>query len=161
MEPFINSNLGSDLDITDEQLFDVGWTLANADADGDGLDDATELLLGTDPENPDSDGDGLTDGEEVNIYATDPLMTDSDGDYLGDGDEVNVYGSDPNHDDTGDLAPRGNPDGTLSTGDLVVLMRLVLTLETPDAREAVIADMNHDSVLSVADILLLMAALGL
>jgi hypothetical protein len=161
MEPFISSNLGSDLDLTDEQLFDVGWTLANADTDGDGLDDATELLLGTDPENPDSDGDGLTDGEEVNIYATDPLMTDSDGDYLGDGDEVNVYGSDPNHDDTGDLAPRGNPDGTLGTGDLVVLMRLVLTLETPDAREAVIADMNHDSVLSAADILLLMAALGL
>jgi len=161
MEPFINSNLGPDLDITDEQLFDVGWTLANADTDGDGLDDATELLLGTDPENPDSDGDGLTDGEEVNIYETDPLMTDSDGDYIGDGDEVNVYGSDPNHDDTGDLAPRGNPDGTLGTGDLVVLMRLVLTLETPDAREAVIADMNHDSELSVADILLLMAALGL
>lgn len=161
MEPFINSNLGSDLDLTDEQLIDVGWIPANPDTDGDGLDNATELLLGTDPENPDSDGDGLTDGEEVNIYATDPLMTDSDGDYLGDGEEVNVYGSDPNHDDTGDLAPRSNPDGTLNTGDLVVLTRLVLTLKTPDAREAVIADMNHDSVLNAADILLLMAALGL
>ena len=161
MEPFISSNLGSDLDLTDEQLFDVGWTTANPDTDGDGLDDATELLLGTDPGNPDTDGDGLTDGEEVNIYATDPLMTDSDGDYLGDGEEVNVYGSDPNHNDTGDLAPRGNPDGTLGTGDLVVLMRLVLTLEIPDARETVLADMNHDSVLNAADILLLMAALGL
>jgi len=197
MEPFINSNLGSDLDLTDEQLFDVGWTPANADADGDGvpdsadncpqdpnpdqadtdadgagdacdsdidgdgLDNDTELFLGTDPGNSDSDGDGLTDGEEVNIYATDPLMTDSDGDFLSDGEEINVYGSDPNHDDTGDLAPRGNPNGTLSTGDLVVLMRLVLTLETPDAREAVLADMNHDDVLSAADILLLMVALGL
>jgi len=195
MEPYITPNLGSDLDLTDEQLFDVGWTPADTDGDGvadavdncpqdpnpgqtdtdgdgagdacdsdidgDGLDNATEQSLGTDPVNPDSDGDGLGDGEEVNLYATDPLNADSDGDYLGDGEEINVYGSDPNHDDTGDLAPRGNPDGTLSTGDLVVLLRLVLRLETPDAREAVLADMNHDGLLNAADTLLLTAALGL
>ena len=195
MEPYITPNLGSDLDLTDEQLFDVGWTpadtdgdgVANAvdncpqdpnpgqtdtdgdglgdacdsDIDGDGLDNATELSLGTDPVNPDSDGDGLTDGEEVNLYATDPLKPDSDGDYLSDGEEVNVYGSSPNHDDTGDLAPRGNPDGTLNAGDLVVLMRLVLELETPDTRETALADMNHDGLLNAADILLLTVALGL
>jgi hypothetical protein len=197
MEPFITSGLGSDLDLTDEQLFDVGWTPAVADADGDGvadsadncpqdpnpgqadtdgdgagdacdsdidgdgLDNATELLLGTDPGNPDSDRDGLTDGEEVNLYATDPLKSDSDGDHLSDGVEVNVYDSDPNHDDTGDLAPRGNPDGLLNAGDLVVLMRLLLWMETPDMREAVLADMDHDGLLSAADILLLTAALGL
>jgi hypothetical protein len=34
-------------------------------------------------------------------------------------------------------------------------------METPDMREAVLADMNHDGLLSVADILLLTAALGL
>jgi hypothetical protein len=64
-------------------------------------------------------------------------------------------------DDTGDLAPRGNPDGTLTTGDLVVLLRLVLELEIPDAREAVLADMNHDGLLNVADIVLLQMRLGL
>jgi len=159
MEPYITPNLGSDLDLTDEQLIDVGWTWA--DADGDGLNFPTEQSLGTDPGNPDSDGDGLGDGEEVNLYSTDPLNPDSDGDYLGDGEEVNVYGSDPNKDDTGDLAPRGNPDGTLSTGDLVVLLRLVLELETPDAREVVLSDMNHDGLLNAADITLLAAALGL
>jgi hypothetical protein len=159
MEPYITSNLGSDLDLTDEQLIDVGWT--RADTDGDGLNFPAEQSLGTDPGNPDSDGDGLGDGEEVNLYATDPLNPDSDGDYLGDGEEVNIYGSDPNKDDTGDLAPRGNPDGTLSTGDLVVLLRLVLELETPDAREVVLADMNHDGLLNAADITLLAAALGL
>jgi hypothetical protein len=159
MEPSLTSNLGSDLDLTDEQLIDVGWTWA--DADGDGLNFPAEQSLGTDPGNPDSDGDGLGDGEEVNLYATDPLNPDSDGDYLGDGEEVNIYGSDPNKDDTGDLAPRGNPDGTLSTGDLVVLLRLVLELETPDAREVVLADMNHDGLLNAADITLLAAALGL
>lgn len=35
------------------------------DSDGDGLTDAEERALGTDPRNPDTDGDGLLDGEEV------------------------------------------------------------------------------------------------
>jgi len=35
------------------------------DADGDGLSDAQEVSLGTDPNNPDSDGDGFDDGTEV------------------------------------------------------------------------------------------------
>lgn len=195
MEPVLTSNLGSNLDLADEQLFDIGWTSADSDGDGipdtadncphvpnpgqadtdgdgtgdacdsdidgDGLDNATEVLLGTDPGNPDTDGDGLTDGQEVNSFATNPLDPDSDGDYLNDGDEVNVYGSDPNHDDTGDLAPRGAPDGVLGTGDLVVMLRIVLAEVIPDAREAVLADMNHDGVLNAADVLLFMNAAGL
>jgi hypothetical protein len=36
------------------------------DSDGDGLSDATEQALGTDPNNPDTDGDSLLDGWEVN-----------------------------------------------------------------------------------------------
>ena len=35
------------------------------DSDGDGLSDAEEEALGTDPNNPDTDGDGYEDGEEV------------------------------------------------------------------------------------------------
>ncbi|HUF60986.1 MAG TPA: LamG-like jellyroll fold domain-containing protein [Verrucomicrobiales bacterium] len=42
------------------------------DSDGDGLTDAEEAALGTDPNNPDSDGDGTPDGVEV-AAATDPL----------------------------------------------------------------------------------------
>jgi hypothetical protein len=194
MEPYLTPSLGADLDLTDEQLFDVGWTPADSDGDGvadaadncrqdpnpdqtdtdadgtgdacdsdidgDGLNNTAELALGTDPVNIDTDADGLADGAEVNLYATDPLKPDSDGDYLTDGEEVNVYGSDPHHDDTGDLAPRGDPDGTLDPGDLVMLMRLVLEQVTPDAREAVLADMNHDGLLNAADILLLTQALG-
>ena len=34
------------------------------DRDGDGLADATEEAIGTDPDNPDSDGDLLNDGVE-------------------------------------------------------------------------------------------------
>jgi len=36
-----------------------------ADSDGDGLTDAEEIALGTDPNNPDTDGDGFSDGVEV------------------------------------------------------------------------------------------------
>lgn len=70
------------------------------DADGDGLTDAQEILLGTDPYNRDTDGDGLSDGEEVNIYHTDPLKADTDGDGLNDGDEVHKYHTDPLKADT-------------------------------------------------------------
>jgi hypothetical protein len=41
------------------------------DADGDGLTDAEEAELGTDPAKADSDGDGYDDGFEVE-YGTDP-----------------------------------------------------------------------------------------
>ncbi len=39
---------------------------AGVDSDGDGLSDADECRLGTDPRNPDSDGDRLSDGQEAN-----------------------------------------------------------------------------------------------
>lgn len=65
------------------------------DSDGDGLSDAEELQLGTDPHNPDTDGDGLTDGEEVKKYFTDPLNPDTDYDGLTDGAEVYNHKTNP------------------------------------------------------------------
>lgn len=73
------------------------------DTDGDGITDAREMELGTDPNSADTDGDGLTDGDEVNEYNTDPMNADTDGDGLSDGDEVNSYNTDPtNADSDGD-----------------------------------------------------------
>ncbi len=63
-------------------------TDANKDSDGDGLIDAEEKILGTDPNKIDTDGDGLTDWAEVKIYHTDPLNSDTDGDGYSDGHEV-------------------------------------------------------------------------
>jgi len=71
------------------------------DSDGDGLSDAQEAEIGTDPLDPDTDKDGLTDGEEVNKYKTDPLNPDTDYDGLTDGnDEVHKYRTDPLKRDT-------------------------------------------------------------
>ena len=90
------------------------------DSDGDGVFDAQENVLGTDPNNPDTDGDGATDGEEVNGTddpstpynpngtTSDPLdpcdpvglsVVDTDGDGLSDCEEV-ALGTDPNNPDT-------------------------------------------------------------
>ena len=40
-------------------------TITDIDSDGDGLTDAEEEILGTDPHNPDTDGDGKNDLEEL------------------------------------------------------------------------------------------------
>ena len=46
------------------------------DTDGDGLTDAEETALGTDPNVADTDGDGFSDGQEV-AAKTDPLSQSS------------------------------------------------------------------------------------
>lgn len=70
------------------------------DSDGDGLTDAYETQIGTNPFDPDTDKDGLSDGEEVLVHKTDPLNPDSDWDGLTDGSEVNVYKTNPLDPDT-------------------------------------------------------------
>ncbi|WP_368670353.1 Ig-like domain-containing protein [Myxococcus sp. AM011] len=101
------------------------WVVT-ADADGDGLTDAEEVVLGTDPNNADTDGDGLPDGIEVNVAGTDPLDDDTDDDGLLDGNEdanhngvVDAGETDPKNADTdGDLLADGlelgltEPQGT-------------------------------------------------
>jgi YD repeat-containing protein len=104
----------------------------NADDDGDGLTNAQEAALGTDPNNPDTDGDGIPDGWEVdhgldpktndaaldpdqdgltNLQefqsGTDPKNRDTDGDGIPDGWEV-AYGLNPL---TDDAALDGDGDG--------------------------------------------------
>lgn len=83
-------------------------TTLPGDADGDGLTDDEEAILGTDPQNPDTDGDGLDDYEEVNAgddgYVTNATKSDTDGDGLSDWEEVNegddTFLTDPTNEDT-------------------------------------------------------------
>ena len=84
-----------------------------ADPDGDGLDNATEAELGTDPWWRDSDGDGLEDGEEI-AAGTEPLLSDTDGGGANDGWEVS-QGFDP-LDPTDDVQLLGPPDRPNETG---------------------------------------------
>ncbi|WP_020396882.1 choice-of-anchor L domain-containing protein [Thiolinea disciformis] len=52
---------------------------ALGDSDGDGLTNAAEALIGTDPNNPDTDGDSINDGIEVGADTSKPIDTDQDG----------------------------------------------------------------------------------
>ena len=83
------------------------------DADDDGLTDAEEEELGTDPDEADTDGDGLDDGDEVEL-GSDPLEPDTDGDGLNDGDDVAAGGDPTKTDSDGDtyLDPWEVAEGT-------------------------------------------------
>ncbi|MBN9310925.1 hypothetical protein [Devosia sp.] len=51
-----------------------GAYAAGVDTDGDGIPDASEVLLGTDPLNPDTDGDGVNDlKDSAPLSAPDPI----------------------------------------------------------------------------------------
>ena len=109
------------------------------DTDGDGLTDAEEAVLGTDPRNPDTDGDRLTDYEEARIYFTDPLNPDTDYDGLSDGDEVQKYKTNPLVRDTdGGGVADGHEvieDGTnpLDPSDDLILFTLHIEFDTDKA----------------------------
>ena len=64
------------------------------DPDGDGLTNAEEAALGSNPFSPDTDGDGLSDAEEA-AFGSSPLKADTDGDGLTDAVEMR-YGWNPN-----------------------------------------------------------------
>jgi len=124
------------------------------DNDGDGTGDVCD---------PDDDNDGLTDVDEVSTQGTDPTLADTDGDGLLDGDEVNFYETDPLFTNIpGDLGPRGDLDGLLNAGDLIVLTRLVTGQITATQGELLLGDLNYNEELDVGDLLLLQrAVLGL
>ena len=74
---------------------------SGVDTDKDGLSDAMEEKIGTNPNNPDSDGDGLNDGEEVLVKdnASTKLIPTSKSDPKNPCDPINVGGScDPDGD---------------------------------------------------------------
>ncbi len=88
---------------------DLTKLTADGDADSDGLTDAEEFAIATEPDNEDTDGDGLKDGVEdgtenyvsPEMTGTKVRVADSDGDGLSDGAEVNGDPlTNPNDEDT-------------------------------------------------------------
>ncbi len=92
-----NTNTNTNLNINTNTNTNTNTipTDAELDDDGDGLTNAEESDLGTDPLDPDSDNDGLFDREEVKLYKTNPNSSDHDGDGLSDYEEINEWGTDP------------------------------------------------------------------
>jgi hypothetical protein len=80
------------------------------DSDYDGLDDLTELSLGTNLQCIDTDCDNLNDAFEVAI-GTNPLVSDSDLDSYLDGVEI-MYGTDPLNPDDYPGAPSSTSTAT-------------------------------------------------
>lgn len=58
-----------------------------ADTDGDGINNYTESIFGTDPDSGHSDEDGIGDLQEITLTGTDPLKTDTDENGIPDNEE--------------------------------------------------------------------------
>ncbi len=98
----VNSRIGTGVVWTPGAHVPAKYLLSGGvkDSDADGLTDAEEAKIGTDPYNPDTDGDGLSDYDEVRVYGTDPLNPDTDYDGLTDGAEVHTHKTNPRERDT-------------------------------------------------------------
>jgi hypothetical protein len=80
------------------------------DADGDGLSNEMEELLGTDPNDADTDDDGSNDGDDA--FPLNPHgQTNADGDNLGDEFELLIVAAYPAYSSIEDVGPDDDPDG--------------------------------------------------
>ncbi|MCZ6598497.1 MAG: hypothetical protein O7B99_12715, partial [Planctomycetota bacterium] len=142
------------------------------DSDGDGLLDSYELALGLDPtkhdSDLDSDGDGLTNAVEAEL-GTSPLERDTD--FGGERDDREVRsGRDPLSPDDdlvldfgtrlGDVSPRGAPDGDVSVGDVVTVLRFTVGLATPSDLEILRADLSPSVVIDDSSVPRLLRRIG-
>jgi hypothetical protein len=118
--PFIGNGDINEYNIVLPAADKLFWCVAvtDNDTDGDGLTDAEEGALGTNPNAADTDGDGVPDGVEK-AQGTDATSADSDDDTLRDGEDADP--KEPSVDWRMTSEPRfvvvelpvGNPEGLL------------------------------------------------
>jgi hypothetical protein len=94
LDPFADKNDSDHDGLSNAYELSVGTDPNNADTDGDGLTDRLEIEHVMNPLEADADKDGLQDGDEV-FWGTGPTTADSDGDGTSDGDEVKSGARDP------------------------------------------------------------------
>jgi uncharacterized repeat protein (TIGR01451 family) len=111
------------------------------DSDGDGLSDAQEMMIGSDPNDADSDDDGVPDGQEISP------TTDSDGDGL-----PNILDSDSDNDGLFDGTEMGldcsNPDTDATKNRCVPDADMGMTKTNPldpDTDDGGISDGSEDA----------------
>ncbi|QLH81696.1 hypothetical protein [Halosimplex pelagicum] len=123
---------------------ELGTDPERADTDDDGLNDSRELAVGTDPARADTDGDGLADGAEVLEYGTNATVVDTDGDGLTDRAEVEDHGSDP-------LAVHSDGDGLNDTAEIRVHETDPAVADTDDDRLNDSAELDRGTDPTAAD----------
>lgn len=113
------------------------------DPDADGLNNAQEVALGTDPLLVDTDGDRLSDGFEQNSFNSDPLTLDTGGDGLLDDSE--------HHLNTNPRVADSNGNG-LSDGDEVYTTVATLSANAAEVDLTGVGDIAKMTLLrSLAD----------
>jgi len=117
----LNATAIEDIALIQEVIDMLGVSVG--DGDYDGLDDLTELSLGTDLQCIDTDCDNLNDAFEV-LIGTNPLVSDSDLDSYLDGVEV-MYGTDP-------LNPNDYPGAPTATTTTTSTSTTISTSPQPD-----------------------------
>jgi DNA-binding beta-propeller fold protein YncE len=145
---------------------DGAGNVCDTDDDNDGLTDDFETGIGSNSLLADTDGDGLSDGEEVGYDGditrytpgsdTSPLLRDTDGDGID--DDVDPVPLNFNYMD-GDVAPIGNPDGSINAADYLVMSRMVLGLVAADTGALAHGDLYPvgapDGKITLSDLILL------
>jgi hypothetical protein len=91
--------------LTNAEEWNLGTDPLRADTNGDGISDGAAVASGLSPTNPDMDGDTVLNGAEI-AQGTDPFNADTDGDGYSDG--ADAFPLDP----TRWQAPSGTPGDT-------------------------------------------------
>lgn len=118
---------------------EVAVLAADEDPDGDGLTNAEEFGLGTDPFSADTDGDGIPDGEELRI-GTAPSRADAQDDPDSDGltnlDEWRMGTGPLNPDTDGDGCPDGIEARNVRSNPLVADIAWTTPVQVGSATDA-------------------------